>query len=354
MDISVVIATYNQKERLKLVIHALAQQTLPVDHFEVIVVDDGSNDGTSQMLKGFARENVKVVSLKTNKGRCTARNLGITEAIGTLVVFLDGDALPCPELLDAYRQGLTAFGPRALMCGFQYCLPDLEYIQDPETGALADTLVDSDVVKRHMRSRRWEYIITKDIIERDFAEIHSRAVKGGYPFPSICKMQDQLQAQLQKKPNARLNWLSFFPHNSAVPIGLLREFGGYDTEIIFCEGWELAYRLQTGGAEVRPVPQALSYHLYHYHHFTESGELEIEMEKRNRALEYMAAKHSDPYVQLIRFWSLYSPRNRFIPREVIMEDLGEIERLYCAMDVETWTQYQMLLNRCPQGGYYGR
>ncbi|MEW6754220.1 MAG: glycosyltransferase [Candidatus Latescibacterota bacterium] len=51
-DISVVIATYNQKERLRLVLRGLAGQTVPLARFEVIVVLDGCADGTEAVVEG--------------------------------------------------------------------------------------------------------------------------------------------------------------------------------------------------------------------------------------------------------------------------------------------------------------
>ena len=98
MDISVVIATHNQQERLRLVLAGLRGQTAPAVRFEVVVVDDGCSDGTAEMLDEVSRQmDLKVVRLWP--GRCRARNRGVEAAAGELVAFLDGDALPHPQWL---------------------------------------------------------------------------------------------------------------------------------------------------------------------------------------------------------------------------------------------------------------
>ena len=98
-DISVVIATHNQRARLRLVLCGLAGQHFPKGRFEIIVVDDGCTDGTDAMLATEYPE-VHVVRQRPNVGRCRARNAGVEQAQGQLVAFLDGDALPHPAWLD--------------------------------------------------------------------------------------------------------------------------------------------------------------------------------------------------------------------------------------------------------------
>ena len=53
-DVSIVVATYNRCEGLGQLLYALAEQTYPADRFEVVVVDDGSTDDTSELLQTIA------------------------------------------------------------------------------------------------------------------------------------------------------------------------------------------------------------------------------------------------------------------------------------------------------------
>jgi glycosyltransferase involved in cell wall biosynthesis len=57
MDISIVIPTYNRKSKLKACLDSLFAQTCAQDSFEIIVVDDGSTDGTEAMLSRLSGEN---------------------------------------------------------------------------------------------------------------------------------------------------------------------------------------------------------------------------------------------------------------------------------------------------------
>src|SRR4051812_39873253 len=98
--ISVVIPTFNRRPRLARVLAGLDRQTMSPDRFELVVVDDGSSDDTLTWLaSNRARAYpVNVVSQK-NGGPSTARNRGVAEARGELILFLDDDVEPTPVLI---------------------------------------------------------------------------------------------------------------------------------------------------------------------------------------------------------------------------------------------------------------
>jgi glycosyltransferase involved in cell wall biosynthesis len=81
--VSVIIRTYNRKSRLTKAIDSVLGQTYA--NFELIVVDDGSDDGTFDLLKRY-RLKLKIYT-QTNKGVSAARNLGIKAAEGQLITF---------------------------------------------------------------------------------------------------------------------------------------------------------------------------------------------------------------------------------------------------------------------------
>ena len=86
MQVSVIIPTYNRYSLLKRAILSLDAQTLKVD--EIIVVDDGSTDNTSQIQKDFPH--IKYIYQK-NKGVSSARNKGIKSVSNDWIAFLDSD-----------------------------------------------------------------------------------------------------------------------------------------------------------------------------------------------------------------------------------------------------------------------
>ena len=86
MQISVVIPTYNRYGLLKRAVHSVFSQTYPPT--EVIVIDDGSDDATSQIQQDFST--LKYI-FQSNKGVSSARNLGIINASSDWIAFLDSD-----------------------------------------------------------------------------------------------------------------------------------------------------------------------------------------------------------------------------------------------------------------------
>jgi len=99
-ELSIVIPTFNRAERLRACLDALGLQTQPAADFEVIVVDDGSTDGTAEMLETLATPFLlRVVLQKENSGYGAARNAGVSVASGEFLLFLDDDVVASPGLV---------------------------------------------------------------------------------------------------------------------------------------------------------------------------------------------------------------------------------------------------------------
>jgi glycosyltransferase involved in cell wall biosynthesis len=100
--LSVVIPTYNRKRVLRQCLQALANQTVTPESFEVLVVDDGSMDGTLEALATWERTlpyALRPLS-QPNQGPAAARNRGLTQARGTWTLFLGDDILATPHLVE--------------------------------------------------------------------------------------------------------------------------------------------------------------------------------------------------------------------------------------------------------------
>ncbi len=97
--VSVVVPTYNRLNRLKHVLSALEQQQFPTEDYEVVVVSDGSSDGTDTYLDALpSGSHVRWFS-QANRGPAAARNLGISKATGEFIVFVDDDVVASPTLI---------------------------------------------------------------------------------------------------------------------------------------------------------------------------------------------------------------------------------------------------------------
>lgn len=103
MEFSVIIPTYNRAEKLTKSLHALSQQTLAQDQFEVIVVNDGSRDLTSETCRQFSCKFKNFTYLEQeNQGQAIARQNGLKKAQGKYVIFLQDDIYASPTLLEQH------------------------------------------------------------------------------------------------------------------------------------------------------------------------------------------------------------------------------------------------------------
>lgn len=94
---SVVIPLYNKEPHIKRTLNSVLAQT--IQDFEIIVVDDGSTDQSTEVVKTFSDYRIRLISQK-NAGVSVARNRGINEAKADLIAFLDADDEWKPDFLE--------------------------------------------------------------------------------------------------------------------------------------------------------------------------------------------------------------------------------------------------------------
>jgi glycosyltransferase involved in cell wall biosynthesis len=95
MTVTVIIPTYNRRKMVQEAIHSVLQQKYR--DFELIVIDDGSTDGTAEAIRDLP--GVRYL-FQSNQGVSAARNRGVREGRGELVAFLDSDDLWLPQKLE--------------------------------------------------------------------------------------------------------------------------------------------------------------------------------------------------------------------------------------------------------------
>ena len=96
--VSVIIPTYNRKNMLRETLESLAGQILPSGCFEVILIDDGSTDGTAEIAAEVFPFTLRYFR-QSNQGDAEARNLGAQQSQADFLVFLDDDILVEPGYL---------------------------------------------------------------------------------------------------------------------------------------------------------------------------------------------------------------------------------------------------------------
>ena len=133
MKISVIVPVYNKKTLLPELIRSLLNQNFQ-GKYEIIIVDDGSTDGTEDVFK-HKRQNLTYVKQK-NKGPAAARNTGLKIACGNIVAFTDSDCIPdkrwLSELSKAFIEGVDGVEGRTITNG-KIC-PDSHHIKNLSGG----------------------------------------------------------------------------------------------------------------------------------------------------------------------------------------------------------------------------
>lgn len=137
-ELSVVVCTLNRQGLLCECVESLQEQSLSRDLFEVIVVDNGSSDGTHQFLRGLAEQYDFIrVEVEARVGLSYARNKGWQAANGDYVAFIDDDACADGDWCQRILQNFETVHPRPDVLGGQIlpryeCLPPKWFIEQFE------------------------------------------------------------------------------------------------------------------------------------------------------------------------------------------------------------------------------
>lgn len=105
--ISAIICTHNGQKTINTAIQSLISQTLPKTDYEILVVDNVSNDNTRDIVKSYDGRKILRYLSEPTLGLSNARNKGWKEAASNYIAYLDDDAIACPEwlerILEAFR-----------------------------------------------------------------------------------------------------------------------------------------------------------------------------------------------------------------------------------------------------------
>jgi glycosyltransferase involved in cell wall biosynthesis len=101
MRFSIIIPTFNRSKKLRECLQALFAQTYDSSEYEILVIDDGSEDDTAEVVKKLVKKSPVPLRIfvQSNSGQGVARNRGIDEAIGEIILFLGDDIVATPDLL---------------------------------------------------------------------------------------------------------------------------------------------------------------------------------------------------------------------------------------------------------------
>jgi glycosyltransferase involved in cell wall biosynthesis len=207
LELSVVTPTYNRRARLLRVLAALARQTTPASRFEVVVVDDGSTDGTSDALRPSDYPFALRVIRQKNGGPARARNAGVNAAEGNLVLFLDDDVEPSATLIEEHLRSHAAERGPVVVIGPLASLPH-------------------------------------------------------YPQPWVAWEQEKVEEQYlaMKRGDWAPSFRQFWTGNASVGRRYVLDAGGFNPEFLRGEDVELGQRLAARGMQFRFNPKAIGLH----------------------------------------------------------------------------------------------
>ena len=116
--ISVIVPVYNGEKYLPVCMKSLMEQTYRA--LEIILIDDGSKDGSGALCDGYAAADPRVrVIHQENQGVSGARNTGLDRATGKYVVFVDADDYVEPDYLERLHRNLVTHGVDIASCDYQ-------------------------------------------------------------------------------------------------------------------------------------------------------------------------------------------------------------------------------------------
>lgn len=169
--LSIIVPVYNILEYLPRCVHSITAQTYT--NLEILLIDDGSTDGTGQLCDELAKEDVRIKVLhKENGGSSSARNLGIAHAKGEYLGFIDSDDYADADMYERLYEGIVQYGVKIAQVGRDEIdvqgnkLPD---ICEPPKEAVC---VKSAEFMRELLMHRGDCSFCSKLIHRDMFERH--------------------------------------------------------------------------------------------------------------------------------------------------------------------------------------
>jgi GT2 family glycosyltransferase len=258
-DLSIVIPAYRTGRALDLTLRALAKPAAGPETFEVIVVDDGSEEPLRPVADAHQHLPATYIRLARNSGRAAARNTGADQARGKRLLFLDSDSWPLPGLVRAHATHGDGDRDASALIGSRI---------DPGWRLLADATACPAAAK--------------------LVEAHEDDLRhlGGGEAGAITFM------------GQRAPWLYCYTNNLSVPTSTFTELGGFDEAFTNWgfEDVEFGYRLflsrnRSGGFAYRPDIRCM--HIPQFRNQRATGRASM------RSIRYMKRKHPCFDVELV-------------------------------------------------------
>lgn len=169
--VSVIIPVFNSADCLERCILSVINQTYTA--LEIILIDDGSTDGSGQICDNYAAiDNRIVVVHKQNGGVSDARNEGIIHSRGTFVSFVDSDDAIHPDMIKQLYFCLKESGCKISACGRDIRDAEGQVVYDDKVESLGDVLKTEEIINSRMLTMErgfwcvvWNKLICRDLLD---------------------------------------------------------------------------------------------------------------------------------------------------------------------------------------------
>ena len=108
--ISIIICTYNREKYIGPLLESIAKNDYPKDNYEILLVDNNCTDNTRSVCETFAQQHIDVTFryvVEPEQGLSAARNKGIKEAKGEIIIYVDDDALVDTNYISSFAEHFT-------------------------------------------------------------------------------------------------------------------------------------------------------------------------------------------------------------------------------------------------------
>lgn len=172
MLLSIIIPCYNSARFISKTLDMLIAQGL--DDCEIIVVNDGSTDATSEIVYSYSKKNerIKIID-KINEGVSVARNTGMEHSTGKYIIFLDSDDIFELGTLDFYRKVLGVYPNKDFFAFGYYTKYKNKIKKDYAVKQYDEKILDSNLLKQIFFKKKLCFNICSCIYESSFLIKHS-------------------------------------------------------------------------------------------------------------------------------------------------------------------------------------
>ena len=170
--ISIIVTIYNREKYLAECLDSIKAQTYP--NYEVIMVDDGSTDTSIEIARKYTEDSRFKLIESEHVGFPEAKNIGLHNATGNYIIFLDSDDSAYPQWLEILHDVAIRTGAPIVTCGYDEYLEGTEKRKEPESEAYKKNLVpisEHSYLKMNLlyesdcSSYMWNKLIRKELYE---------------------------------------------------------------------------------------------------------------------------------------------------------------------------------------------